>query len=194
MFPFDFQVLPVVIECFKFSNRHMELYWKLGGIAKSEGYRHNQYRIISTQGRRKVKIYPQVKLAYSMLTSSTLLMREYTNFMFKLILPVFLIVMTSSLSYWIDPTVAPARVGLSITCVLTQVAFSSAVSNILPRIAYMTWIDWYIMMAFIFNCFALLEYGVVSYFLEATDKDAEVKPHEKLDEACRWVIPLLFTI
>ena len=76
---------------------------------------------------------------------------------------------------------------------LTQVAFSSAVSNILPRIAYMTWIDWYIMLAFIFNCLALLEYGVVSYYLEATDKDAEVKPYEVLDQTCRWLIPLLFT-
>jgi len=195
MFPYDYQFLPIEIECFKYSTKLLKLAWKEGDEVTLEGtFRHAQYDIKSKFFRKKDIVYPEVGLTYSSLKAAVLLYRDVTNFFAKLVLPVFLIVLISTLSYWIDPEVAPARVGLSITCVLTQVAFSSAVSNILPRIAYMTWIDWYIMMAFIFNCFALLEYGVVSYYLQSGGKDDEDKPHEKLDEACRWVIPLLFTI
>merc|ERR1711871_206069 len=195
MFPYDYQFLPLEIECFKYSNKQLKLAWKTGSEVLLESmFVHSQYDVKRSFHRRRDVVYPEVGLSYSALETSVLLYRDVTNFFAKLILPVFLIVLISTLSYWIDPEVAPARVGLSITCVLTQVAFSSAVSNILPRIAYMTWIDWYIFVAFIFNCFALLEYGLVSFYMQAGDKESEDKPHEKLDEMCRWLIPLSFTI
>merc|ERR1712146_158527 len=177
------------------STKQLKLAWQnANAVSIEKTFRHSQYDIRTVSHSSKQVIYPEVGLTYSSLKIGVLLYREVTNFFAKLVLPVFLIVLISTLSYWIDPGVAPARVGLSITCVLTQVAFSSAVSNILPRIAYMTWIDWYIMVAFVFNCFALLEYGIVSYYLQNGDKEDEDKPWEVLDERCRWAIPLLFTV
>ena len=59
-----------------------------------------------------------------------------------------MIVLVSSLGYWINPEVVAARVGLSVVCVLTQVQFSASVVESLPSVAYLTWLDYYVFVRF----------------------------------------------
>ena len=49
---------------------------------------------------------------------------------------------SSFVSYWISPAVAPARVGLCVTLMLAQFALMSSISKELPRMSYMTWLDY----------------------------------------------------
>ena len=81
---------------------------------------------------------------YSEVTANLYVVRKYTNYVVKLILPMFIIVLLSTLTYWIDPMSAPARVGGTVTLVLSIVTFNLTVSNDLPKINYNTLLDWFV--------------------------------------------------
>lgn len=67
--------------------------------------------------------------------------RESAYFVWKLIVPLTIVVAMAWLAQWIEPGLAPARIGMSATAVLTVFAYQFSVSNLLPRLSYTTRID-----------------------------------------------------
>ena len=57
---------------------------------------------------------------------------------------MFIIVTLSTLTFWIDPGSPPARVGGTVTLVLSIVTFNLVVSQDLPKISYSTLLDLYV--------------------------------------------------
>ena len=57
--------------------------------------------------------------------------------------PLSIVVFMSWAVFWIDPAVAPARISLSATAVLTVFAYQFVLSNLLPRVSYLTRLDRY---------------------------------------------------
>ncbi|KAH3763826.1 hypothetical protein Pelo_4295 [Pelomyxa schiedti] len=66
----------------------------------------------------------------------------------NLMTPLFFIISLGFLSACIDPTDQQTRLSISLTLLLTAVAFKGATSAYLPRISYLTIIDLYIIVAF----------------------------------------------
>ncbi|KAH3755947.1 hypothetical protein Pelo_12267 [Pelomyxa schiedti] len=66
----------------------------------------------------------------------------------NLMSPLFFIISLGFLSACIDPTDVQTRLSISLTLLLTAVAFKGATSAYLPRISYLTVIDFYIIVAF----------------------------------------------
>jgi hypothetical protein len=60
--------------------------------------------------------------------------RKSTSYIVKMILPMALLVLLSSLSYAVDPGSPPARVGFSVSLVLSIVTFNLVVSQDLPKV------------------------------------------------------------
>ena len=149
-FPFDSQTLPLRRLSFAYNMNELMLYtaspcfnpdpsvnyenslWDLGQTADcSQGYLS----------------FRSSQAPYSEVTANLYVMRKYTNYVVKLILPMFIIVLLSTLTYWIDPMSAPARVGGTVTLVLSIVTFNLTVSNDLPKINYNTLLDWFVWSA-----------------------------------------------
>lgn len=59
----------------------------------------------------------------------------------KAFLPIFLIILCAALSLLLDPVHVEARVGLSITALLTLVATQFTAASNLPQVAYLTMLD-----------------------------------------------------
>ena len=110
------------------------------------------------------------------MTAELYLTRKSENYIVKLIMPMFIIVTLSTLTYWIDPGSPPARVGGTVTLVLSIVTFNLVVSQDLPKINYSTLLDWYVWKCFLFVVFAvgevshhgrththLISYHIISY-------------------------------
>ncbi len=90
------------------------------------------------------------------------LTRLNQSYIVKYILPLAFLVLLSQLSYWIDPMCEPcfsfsrslphfschrsppARVGSSFTLVLAVVTFNVTIGGDLPKLNYLTLIDWYV--------------------------------------------------
>ncbi|XP_078575169.1 gamma-aminobutyric acid receptor subunit beta-1-like [Branchiostoma floridae x Branchiostoma japonicum] len=100
---------------------------------------------------------------YPRLTFSFRLHRNVVFIILQTYLPAILLVISSWVSFFINPEAVPARVTLGITTVLTMTTLSSAAKESLPKISYIKAIDVYLAMCFFFVFAALLEYAIVNF-------------------------------
>ena len=73
--------------------------------------------------------------------------RQHSFYIWKLILPLCFIVAMSWVPRWIDPKEIGANLGISATSFLTLVAYLFATNVFLPRVAYFTRIDLFILLS-----------------------------------------------
>ncbi|MEL7527287.1 MAG: hypothetical protein AAFN16_16025 [Pseudomonadota bacterium] len=109
-------------------------------------------------------------------------------YVWKIILPISLIVFMSWSVFWIDPAQYGPQIGLSATSMLTIIAFIFAATNMLPPLGYFTLMDFFIGGATIFVFLALLVSLTTTYL-----NTIEFREGAKiLDKACRFVFPLAY--
>ena len=76
--------------------------------------------------------------------------RHSEYYVFRIFLPLFLMVSISWGVLWIPPSDLNSQLLISVTTVLTLVAFSVAVSNVLPPVPYLTFYDSFFLVSFFF--------------------------------------------
>ena len=76
--------------------------------------------------------------------------RHSEYYIFRIFLPLFLMVTVSWGVLWIPPSDLNSQLMISVTTVLTLVAFSVAISNVLPPVPYLTFYDGFFLASFLF--------------------------------------------
>jgi len=109
-------------------------------------------------------------------------------YVWKVILPLILIVFMSWVVFWINPAHFGPQIGMSATSMLTLIAFQFAMGNLLPRVNYFTRMDQFILGSTILVFLALVEALSTSYLVTIDKKE----PALRLDRICRWAFPLVF--
>ncbi len=116
--------------------------------------------------------------------------RDIGYYVWKILLPIALIVAMSWCVFWIDPKQFGTQIGLSATSFLTMVAFIFATSNMLPKLGYVTTLDIYIAGATGFVFVAMVQ-SLSTGFLSAQGHPGVAK---KLDQFSRIAFPVLFVL
>ncbi len=83
-------------------------------------------------------------------------------YLWRVLLPLILITAVSWAMFWMEPKDLSGRLGVSFTALLTVVAYNLILGDILPRIAYLTFLDALITMTYVWLGAAVLESVVVS--------------------------------
>lgn len=109
-------------------------------------------------------------------------------YVWKIILPISLIVFMSWSVFWIDPAQYGPQIGLSATSMLTIIAFIFAATNMLPPLGYFTLMDFFIGGATIFVFLALLVSLTTTYLNTIQFRESA----KILDIVCRFVFPLAY--
>ncbi|XP_075708701.1 gamma-aminobutyric acid receptor subunit gamma-3 isoform X3 [Rhinoderma darwinii] len=73
-------------------------------------------------------------------------------------------VVLSWVSFWIKKDATPARTALGITTVLTMTTLSTIARKSLPRVSYVTAMDLFVTVCFLFVFAALMEYAALNYY------------------------------
>ena len=81
----------------------------------------------------------------------------------KVILPLCLIIMMSWIPRWLDPEDGGTSIGISTTAFLTLVAYLFAILVLLPKVAYLTRMDRFILISTIMVFVALVQTVVMTY-------------------------------
>uniref|UniRef100_A0A7N8XRX0 Gamma-aminobutyric acid type A receptor subunit gamma1 n=1 Tax=Mastacembelus armatus TaxID=205130 RepID=A0A7N8XRX0_9TELE len=92
------------------------------------------------------------------------LSRRMGYFTIQTYIPCSMIVVLSWVSFWINKDAVPARTSLGITTVLTMTTLSTISRKSLPKVSYITAMDLFVSVCFIFTFAALMEYGTLHYF------------------------------
>jgi hypothetical protein len=114
--------------------------------------------------------------------------RSTGYYLWKIIFPLVLIVFMSWTVFWISPENAGPPIGLATTSMLTLIAYRFILGSQLPRVSYLTLLDYFILGSTMLVFMALLEV-VISAGLSQAGKTAQAY---RVQRSARIVFPLLF--
>ena len=114
--------------------------------------------------------------------------RKIGYYVMKIIIPLILIVMMSWVVFWIDPKDAGTQVGVAVTSMLTLIAYRFATDALLPKVSYITRLDYFILGSTI-----LIFSGLIEVLITTTLAKKEKLPTARMiDRFARWSMPILF--
>lgn len=116
--------------------------------------------------------------------------RNSNFYIWKVLVPLTLIVMMSWAVFWINPVKFGPQLGLSATAMLTLIAFQFAQTGVLPKLSYFTTMDKLILGS---SLLVFLSFFEAAFAIYLVSKGAE-KAAIHMDIACRWIFPLLFIL
>lgn len=124
-------------------------------------------------------------------TISVSISRNSGFYMTNIVLPLLLIVSISFAVFWMDlETMTLAdRLGVSITSLLTVVAFDFVTGDLLPKLPYSTRLDVLYTVSYVFVALTVVT-SMIAYWKHRTGDEKAVRTAGRLDRRARWVIPL----
>ncbi len=116
--------------------------------------------------------------------------RYAAYYIWQVIAPLIFIVMMSWGGFWIDPTNAGAQIGVATSSILTLIAYRFMLGNLLPRLPYMTRLDYFTLGSTVLVFLTLVEV-IITTKLVRSKMDMLGR---KIDRWCRVVFPLAFVV
>lgn len=111
-------------------------------------------------------------------------------YLVKVLLPLLMIVMMSWIVFWIHPSESGSQISVSITSMLTLIAYRFALGAMLPKVSYITRMDGFILFATIMVFVALMEAVTTSRLVRGGNEDMALK----VDRFCRVLFPCIFIV
>ena len=116
--------------------------------------------------------------------------RDSAFFKYKVIFPLVLIVMMSWMVFWIDPALVASQISLSITAMLTIIAYRFALAGLMPRLGFLTVLDHFVLASTIVVFLSMAE---VIYTAHLSTSD-QLEKARKVDRAARWIAPTIYFV
>jgi hypothetical protein len=117
------------------------------------------------------------------------LAQRYVGFyIWKVFLPLTLIVFMASCVFWIDPAQVGPQIGVSTASVFTLIAFQFSLGYLLPRVSYLTRADTFLMGSTLLVFLAMGEAVTTSRLV----KSGKHELSRKIDRWARVIYPVVF--
>nr|NP_001191487.1 gamma-aminobutyric acid receptor alpha-like precursor [Aplysia californica]AAL37252.1 GABA A receptor alpha subunit [Aplysia californica] len=184
-FPMDIQHCPLLIGSFAYSTDDVIYKWRYGlqgSIELAPDLRLSQFDLV---GYPLTNYTGLVKGAvHSVLCVTFQLSRHTGYFLINLYLPCCLLVVLSWASFWINREATADRIALGSTTVLTMTILGIENKSQLPKVSYITALDVYVALCFVFVIATTIEFAVVHYFTKfgteepmvlSSDEDSSVE-------------------
>jgi len=192
-FPFDQQVLPISVITIGHSPEQIDLSFLHDFSGNIDDFSNADWEIGNGVGT--VDVFK----AYSSSKSHKEFSLPITHFKFnakrhvfyyiwKVVVPLLVIVMMSWAAFYFEPEQIAPQIGLAATSILTLIAFLFSLGKILPPIAYLTKIDFYVYSSLALVFLAFTE-AVFTIKLASNGNTVLAK---RIDRFSRWLFPLIF--
>ena len=76
--------------------------------------------------------------------------RKHSFYVYKVIIPIVLILMVCWSSLWITPREIESRLTITIVCLLSLIAYNFVIDKELPKLEYLTILDWIILVSYFY--------------------------------------------
>jgi len=190
-FPFDEQKLLLLFEVLGFDEQEVILISEPDGATMDQDLFHVPEWTISGLGIASSSAYrlragpgpPGVVVQIEA--------KRKSFFMLRLVVgPLALIVMLSWAVFWMDRSSLGDRMAVSFVGILTAVAYQSMVSDIMPNISYVTFLNAFMVM----SMFLMSTTVAVNLAVAAYDKRGDTDLGNRIDRTCRWLFPILYAM
>ncbi len=189
-FPFDTQILHFIIVAYDYGPEDIIFLVDSGDLSIHEGLSIEGWEIqlldpaISTFYYKKGDRYvPRIDLRFSA-------ERNKRYYIWMVIVPLCFIVLMAWAVFWIDPSQIGAQIGLSTATIFTLIAYRFAIALQLPKVSYLTKLDYFILLLTAMVFLALGEAVVVSKIAS----DGNKKLANKIDKYSRVIYMIAFIV
>uniref|UniRef100_A0A3Q2DAY9 Gamma-aminobutyric acid receptor subunit gamma-3 n=1 Tax=Cyprinodon variegatus TaxID=28743 RepID=A0A3Q2DAY9_CYPVA len=163
-FPMDEHSCPLIFSSYGYSQDEMIYKWRKNSVEAADQKSWRLYQFDFTGLRNTTDIIKTTAGDYVVMTVYFDLSRRMGYFTIQTYIPCILTVVLSWVSFWIKKDATPARTALGITTVLTMTTLSSVARTSLPRVSYVTAMDLFVTVCFLFVFAALMEYATLNYY------------------------------
>ncbi|NXR68948.1 GBRG4 protein, partial [Rhadina sibilatrix] len=193
-FPMDTHSCPLVFSSYGYPREEIVYRWRRYSIEVSDQRTWRLYQFDFTGLRNTSEILRTGAGEYMVMTVSFDLSRRMGYFAIQTYIPCILTVVLSWVSFWIKRDSTPARTSLGITTVLTMTTLSTISRKHLPRVSYITAMDLFVSVCFIFVFAALMEYATLNYLVGNKKPLEHSHRKARLPPAGAQVMPTFTTI
>ena len=186
-FPFDRQTLEIQIESFTFNHEMLELVTSNDRVSYDSNLFLPEWRIDGIDARVEQTLNVRDRAPFSRMVVTLDIARQWGFYVYKLWVPLFLIVALSWSTFWMYDESLANRIRISATAFLTVVAYQFAISGSLPKVAYLTLMDRLMVASFV-----LIALSAVQSMLVIRIRDTDVQRAAALDRMSQWLFPLLY--
>jgi hypothetical protein len=186
-FPFDRQTLEIQIESFTFNQEVLELQTSDDRVSFHPNLFLPEWRIEGITGRVEQTLNVRDRTPFFRVVVALHVAREWGFYVYKLWVPLFLIVALSWSTFWMYDESLASRIRLSATAFLTVVAYQFAISGNLPKVAYLTLMDRLMIASFV-----LIAMSAVQSMPVAKIRETNVQRAAAIDRISQWLFPLLY--
>ncbi|NXE13344.1 GBRG3 protein, partial [Lophotis ruficrista] len=163
-FPMDEHSCPLIFSSYGYPKEEMIYRWRKNSVEAADQKSWRLYQFDFMGLRNTSEIVKTSAGDYVVMTIYFDLSRRMGYFTIQTYIPCILTVVLSWVSFWIKKDATPARTALGITTVLTMTTLSTIARKSLPRVSYVTAMDLFVTVCFLFVFAALMEYATLNYY------------------------------
>jgi hypothetical protein len=189
-FPFDDQTFVVSLVSMEYGEGEVQLIVNEQVTGRRNVLNISDWTVTSVEGgsrRQYIEATDRFASAYDLRISAN---RQRHFYVWKIIVPLSLIVFMSWTVFWINPAQFGPQIGLSATSMLTLIAFQFATTSMVPELGYFTTLDEFITGSTIVVFLALVQSLTTSYLVSQKKEALGLR----LDRLSRYVFPLGFAV
>ncbi|KFU87492.1 Gamma-aminobutyric acid receptor subunit gamma-3, partial [Chaetura pelagica] len=192
-FPMDEHSCPLIFSSYGYPKEEMIYRWRKNSVEAADQKSWRLYQFDFMGLRNTSEIVKTSAGDYVVMTIYFDLSRRMGYFTIQTYIPCILTVVLSWVSFWIKKDATPARTALGITTVLTMTTLSTIARKSLPRVSYITAMDLFVTVCFLFVFAALMEYATLNYYSSCrkpncTKKKKSVRWENLISfPACVWL-------
>jgi hypothetical protein len=189
-FPFDEQTLVLSVLSLEYGEKDVRLSVNEQATGRRDTLNISAWTVTAVEGvtrRQFLKATSTTASVYDLRISAS---RERLFYVWKIIVPLCLIVFMSWTVFWVNPAQFGPQIGLSATSMLTLIAFQFATTSMVPELGYFTTLDEFTTGSTLLVFLALIESLTTSY-LVSQQREARAL---RLDRLSRYGFPLAFLV
>lgn len=116
--------------------------------------------------------------------------RNFRYYAVMIVIPLLLIVAMSWLVFWIDPKESGSKISVAITAMLTLIAYRFSIGELVPKVSYLTRLDYFTLGSTLMIFLALLLVIITSNLA----KSGRIQLAKQIDRWSRVLFPLMLLL
>ena len=121
--------------------------------------------------------------------------RQHGYYIYKVLIPILLILLVCWSVVWVDPKELEARLTITIVCLLSLIAYNFVIDSELPKLEYLTVMDWIILVSYFYatvpNFISIISFRLYKKNRRLSDK---VELYSKRYGASSYLVSILVII
>jgi hypothetical protein len=194
-FPFDTESLGMFLEPLLDERETMTLEYdtQVGGVGREPFVELAQWKILGLHGADRRHEIAGTGKTISQLEIDVVVRRRYRYYIWKVFVPLLAMVAIAYSAFWIKTSDYYTQISITMTAILTEIAFLFAISSSLPKVPYLTFIDAFFLVSFAFSCACIVELVAVhqSHELSRPEYAARVRTISRILYPTIYVLVLV---